>query len=98
MLCWKNRNDDIKYYLHKYTITKCGLTIIGTFKFAGTVTFLLEFLQPRLSQYWKAKSTSKGMEYYSKVLSDIADDLDWELVLECDDDENENVVLRAIST
>lgn len=38
------------------------------------------------------------MECYSKVLSDIADDLDWELVLECDDDENENVVLRAIST
>lgn len=45
-----------------------------------------------------SKNFPDSLEYYSKVLSDIADDLDWELVLECDDDENENVVLRAIST
>lgn len=40
-----------------------------------------------------AKNIPDSLNHYREILSEIAADLDWELVLAEDDDENENVVL-----
>ncbi|MEZ2440249.1 hypothetical protein AB6805_00905 [Chitinophaga sp. RCC_12] len=41
-----------------------------------------------------SKSTSENENFYISLLTDIAEKINWELILEEDDNDNENVVLR----
>lgn len=43
-----------------------------------------------------SRQAPENEEFYIGLLSSIAEQLNWEFILECDDDGNENVVLRAI--
>lgn len=64
------------------------------YEIRGNETYSQQLLTNDVLAIIVSKSTPENETFYISLLTDIAEKINWELILEEDDNDNENVVLR----